>query len=381
MEDLEKNNQLLLKYQQGKCTPEEKKLVEYLYNFAESTQDQEKEATGTERIKAEIWARLPEASKIQKPARINKLKWISAAAAMAAITLSIWIYTSRNAATDPNHPKSHYTTDIAPGKNTATLTLANGKTIALSDSKTGVVISASQLSYNDGSSLPVETDRSLGEEADKQAQILSATTPRGGTYQVRLSDGTKVWLNAASSIKFPASFSAKERMVELTGEAYLEVAKDKTRPFIVRSGSQQVEVLGTHFNINNYNPKAVRTSLLEGKVRVSSADGKQVVLSPGQQSLYDETGLELENRDAAYATAWKDGYFLFNNEDLGSIMQTLSRWYRVEVAYTDPTLQTERFFGKISRYEHISKILRMLERTDVVQFSVEDGKVTGSRKQ
>jgi len=200
----------------------------------------------------------------------------------------------------------------------------------------------------------------------------------GGEYQVVLADGTKVWLNALSSIRFPTSFKGSERKVEITGEAYFEVAKNARMPFRVIGGSQTVEVLGTHFNINAYpDESAVATTLLEGSVKVAMHDGQAKVLKPGEQALIfkENNSFRVKEVDAEDAVAWKNGYFQFNDDDLKTIMNQLSRWYNVEIVYQQANLD-QKFGGTISRSKNLSQVLRILELTGNVRFRVEGRRIT-----
>ena len=301
-----------------------------------------------------------------------------AAAILLVATASIWFYTNQKRNSNKVH-SSAYNSDIAPGKNKATLTLADGKIINLSDAKTGLVIDASKITYNDGSK--VQSDQSLrGSSGDPSlyAKAVTMSTPKGGTYQVILPDGTRVWLNAASSLKFPSNFNGiAERRVILNGEAYFEVAKDKSKPFIVATDKQEVEVLGTHFNINSYADEAiVKTTLLEGSVKVSgllSHFAQQ--LKPGQQSVLTRDELKVQIANTKEVTAWKNGYFIFNDEQLGSIMRKLSRWYDVDIHFQDE-VQNVSFIGVISREKNISSVLDLLEATGNAHFKIEGRRIT-----
>lgn len=185
-----------------------------------------------------------------------------------------------------------------------------------------------------------------------------------------------VTLNAASSLKFPASFTGlANRKVELSGEAYFEVAKDKKHPFIVQSGSQEVEVLGTHFNVNTYpDEKAAKTTLLEGSVKVS-ANGNAHLLIPGQQSILTNNTVDIVTANIKETMAWKNGYFRFNDDRIDEIMPLLSRWYDVEVNY-EGKISDERFSGTISRYKNINEVLAMLSYSNAVKFKIEGRRIT-----
>lgn len=301
------------------------------------------------------------------------------AAAVAAIAFGIWLYTYEFASSGKtDHIGEVATNDIVPGKNMATLTLSNGRTISLSDAKTGVVIdiSGSGLRYNDGTEIASNSERSLGDETAKRPQFVTASTPRGGTYQVMLSDGTKVWLNADSRLKFPSKFNNERRIVELQGEAYFEVYKDKKHPFVVVSDDQEVEVLGTHFNVNAYKDEHLtKTTLLEGKVRVGRRNEKKILIQektikPGEQTVLEQNTLIVRsNVDTQAEVAWKNGQFVFVNEPIEEIMRKISRWYDVEVIYQGD-MTNKAFAGTVSRFDNLSKLLNMIESTNTVHFKI-----------
>lgn len=325
----------------------------------------------------------------------RQVKVISAlAAAVAVITLGVWLYGDvilmlRQAQQKDNHQAQTYINDITPGKNTATLTLANGETINLSDTKTGVIIEASSFTYNDGSKIDDSSLRGTDPSSSRElrskpiSSTLTASTPRGGTYQVTLPDGTAVWLNADSKITFPSQFSGKTRAIQLTGEAYLEVAKDKAHPFIVESKGQKVTVLGTHFNINAYNDESeIKTTLLEGSVEVSAAgvsSGMRYRLKPGQQSLNNGATIQVSQAKVAEVTAWKNGDFQFNEEKLSSIMKKLERWYDVEIVLSDK-LADVTVTGNIARNRNISRVLSMMEKTNRIHFKIEGRRIIAIEK-
>lgn len=315
-----------------------------------------------------------------------------AAAAVAAVTLGVWFYnTSHQSRLDVGNPGSaQYATDIAPGKNGATITLASGKVIQLSDKKLGVVV-GKEIKYDDGTALS-----GLQGHPDVKSgggMTLTASTAKGQTYQFTLADGTKVWLNADSKLEFPSKFvNSKTRFVKLSGEGYFEVAKDKAHPFIVATDKQEVEVLGTHFNINAYKDESnIRTTLLEGSVRVGrGSPGKSgqvtpegersVILKPNQQSVLSASGqLQVKEVDPNEATAWKSGIFDFEDETLGELMRKVARWYNVEVEYGNKNLASLEFTGTISRYDKVSKLLAILETTNSVHFKIEDRKIKVTR--
>lgn len=303
-----------------------------------------------------IWQKVLQNTDLQKSKEIYRLwpKIVGIAAALTFLAIGIYFY-GQSGITVRN--------DIAPGKNMAMLTLADGSTIALSDAKTGVVINASSLKYNDGSVIQdADSIHSPGAEAK-----LTTSTPNGGTYQVILPDGTHVWLNAASSLKFPSKFSSGNREVTLSGEGYFEVTKDKAHPFVVKSKGQEVRVLGTHFNINSYaDEPGVKTTLLEGAVMVND----KTILKPGQQSVWDGSVVKVSDADLQVELSWKNGDFIFNGERLESIMRKVSRWYDVDVIYAEGAPKDFVLGGFVSRSKPISAILELLEKTGKVKCKI-----------
>lgn len=206
--------------------------------------------------------------------------------------------------------------------------------------------------------------------------INTLSTARGETYQLRLPDGSRVWLNAASSITYSANLLQHgKRKVRLQGEGYFEITKDKVHPFVVESKGQQVEVLGTHFNVKAYGDEpAMATTLLEGSVMVSQA-GKEVILKPGQQALNKDNAFAVAIVDMNETIAWKNGLFMFKGEKISEIMKKVQRWYDVEIVYNDGKVGALKFSGTISRYDHVSKLLDILETTGRVHFKIEGRRI------
>ncbi|MES2428099.1 MAG: FecR domain-containing protein [Bacteroidota bacterium] len=269
--------------------------------------------------------------------------------------------------------------EIKPANGSAVLILANNKKIILDNNTAGNVAQEGDITVkktSEGLLTYQVNDKDMPNDAPVEFNTISI--PQGREYQVVLSDGTKVWLNAMSSIRFPTAFKGSLREVEITGEAYFEVAKNAKMPFRVICNSQTVQVLGTHFNINAYpEERTVETTLLEGSVRVSLADGQFKILKPGQQSsiLKQNNLLTVQDCDTDEAVAWKDGYFQFKDTNLKSIMNALSRWYNVEIVYQNINPELT-FGGNISRSKNLSQVLRILELTGNVQFKVEGRRVT-----
>ncbi|MBE9602223.1 FecR family protein [Pedobacter sp. MC2016-24] len=306
--------------------------------------------------------------KITSP-RVVRLRYykVASIAAVMAVVFGFWYYSSKVLLN--LNAEIVYKNDVLPGTNTATLTLSNGKTIQLSDAKNGVVIDATSLKYNDGSVVD-----SVG---IKPNQMLTTTTPRGGTYQIVLPDGSHVWMNADSKMIFPAKFSGQTREVLLEGEAYFEVAKDKAHPFIVKNHTQRIEVLGTHFNLNSYADEiGIKTTLLEGSVKVSLSSGKEVLLKPGEEALNATGDIRVEKADTEEAVAWKNGNIVFRAKTLRDIMRQLSRWYDVTIVYAPDAPVNETFSAAVSRTRNISSVLERMQATGSVKFKIDGKKIT-----
>ncbi|WP_183573030.1 FecR family protein [Mucilaginibacter sp. X5P1] len=268
---------------------------------------------------------------------------------------------------------------IIPGSDKAILKLANGQQIVLDSQRTGTIASQYGVSITKNSKGQIVYKNPTG--SSKQPYNLEAyntiETKRGGQYSIQLPDGTKVWLNAASSLKYPLHFSKNERRVELTGEAYFEVAHNKNQPFKVISNNQEVRVLGTHFNINAYDDEpAVSTTLLEGSVLIRNLSSRESqMLVPGQQANIAKNDLKISTVNTEQVISWKKGYFLFDNMDISSIMRVISRWYDVDIQYSDID-KSETFGGTFSRQADLTEILHDLQQLGHVHFKIEDRKIT-----
>jgi transmembrane sensor len=313
--------------------------------------------------------------KIAPPRRISFPRYAAAAAILILLAGGFWLWRAGRPATQQGTAQqgAH---DVAPGHDGAILTLADGKQIVLDSSGNGALarqgntaitkLGAGELTYQ--------------AEATAAAEVMYNTlsTPRGRRTSVVLSDGTRVWLNAASSIKFPTAFTTGSRVVEITGEAYFEVAKQPSQPFIVRTvhtSPLEIQVLGTSFNITAYSDEdAVSTTLVEGSVKVVSGSGAKL-LTPGQQLIANSNGrLELNPAvDLQKVIAWKEGNFLFRGDELTTIMRQLSRWYDIEVHFDGAV--SDHYTGKISRQVNISQVLKMLQAAGGVEFSVQNKEV------
>ncbi|WP_312791532.1 FecR domain-containing protein [Sphingobacterium sp.] len=254
---------------------------------------------------------------------------------------------------------------VQSGGNSATLRLADGTLLQLNKQASGIVM-GDNIIYENGESVGTTIYDKQATGVDPSEVLLELTTPLGGMYQITLPDGTKVWLNAASSLKYPMSFAKNERKVTLVGEAFFEVTKDRIRPFKVLSKGQEIEVLGTEFNVNAYpENENIKTTLITGKVKLSNDNHAlpPIYLKPGQQSM--NTGgsdIRIANVDVAPFTAWKEGMFYFDETPISDALQQIGRWYNVEVKYKAHVPQTH-FYGRIKRSKPLREVLEVLEES------------------
>lgn len=313
-------------------------------------------------------------ARIRQPRKISRLwpRIATVAAAISIVVFSAGLFVYKNQQKTSTTAIA-YVNDIAPGKVGATLTLASGKKIRLDDAANGEIAKEAGISVTkaaDGQIVYKIKGDTPGEN-----KINTLTTAKGETYILTLPDQSKVWMNAASSLTYSTSLNDRGlRKVKLDGEAYFEIAKDKAHPFIVESKGQEVEVLGTHFNINSYvDEETVKTTLLEGAVRVILQKGERTekILKPGQQLVLSGLNrMAVKEVDVNEAVSWRDGKFSFDREDMGTIMRKVGRWYNVEVIFKDE-LQNKLITGSVSRYTHLSELLKVLETTGRAHFKIE----------
>lgn len=311
---------------------------------------------------------------IQSYRRKTKIVWAAASVIIIAVSISLFYFFSKppgeKASIAKDQPANKYKDDVLAGTTGAILRLADGSSILLDSANDGNL-------QQQGNMLVVKKGGSLnyvqGNEKDKRNIVYNTIeTPRGRQFQLVLEDGTKVWLNAASSIHFPVVFDGGERRVDITGEAYFEVTKNKQKPFRVGVNGTIVEVLGTHFNINSYADEvSINTTLLEGSVKVIKGND-QKVLSPGQQAQVNTKGEMIKKSvNTEEVVAWKNNFFSFNNTDINKLMRQLSRWYDVDIVFKAENTEAVTFNGDISRTVNLSTVLKMLELTGEVSFAIE----------
>ncbi|MEJ7780178.1 MAG: FecR domain-containing protein [Daejeonella sp.] len=371
----EELKELLTRYRSGTATEQDKAFLESWY--LKYQEDDAQDYPLSDRIEDanSIWSSLLADHK--KPTRISLWRPFAAAAALVvAVSFGLYFYIGNS-----DNPAKEYVTqkvkpEIIPGGNNAMLTLADGRKISLTDAKNGELARQAGIIVTKTSDGQLVYTISNTEGTSQTIEYNTVETPNGGQYQLRLPDGSNVWLNAASSLKYPATFRSQgQRKVELQGEAYFEIARDRYKPFLVATSNQTVEVLGTHFNISSYSDEGhTKTTLLEGSVKVSTTKGQQII-EPGQQSILSGNFLEVKKADLEETMAWKNGYFRFNDEKIDDVLRKLSRWYGVEFQY-EGKIPDDGFNGVISRSKNISQVLKMLEKTKAIQFKIEGRRIT-----
>ena len=369
--------QLLEKYRKGQANDKEIALLETWY-MQWRNEPFPVSADELEEAKLNVWENLSE----KHSHKFNRTRWFAAASLLLLAAIGIYYFSQKQPAgvkVDDKSAINRVAKDFKPGGNRALLTLAGGKKIVLNNQQNGQIsvqgmasvskTSEGNLSYTD------HADNSR--KGDNLTNTLS--TPRGGQYHLTLTDGTQVWLNAASSITFPVHFDQGDRVVTVTGEAYFEVAhKTNNQVFKVIAGKQEITVLGTRFNVRNYDDdKTSATTLLSGSVHIkNTATGQMAMLRPGQEAkvIKADDQLTVRQVNAENVICWKNGYFLFDNQGIESIMKIMSRWYDVDIAYQG-LIPKERFGGTFSRSANLSETLKNLEILGKVHFKIMPDKV------
>ncbi len=371
------------KWLDGTITEEEKKEFSQWYNL---NQDDEVViesdfAQSDDELSGRILNTINKRLGIEKPESNNYwVKWGAVAAVLIALVSIAFYFVNYNSSFTNDHLANSQViqNDISPAVGKAFVELADGSKIILeSDVKQQILLQ--------GSSQLVVGDNELTYSSQNSGQqnvtsYNTLHTPIGAQFQVVLSDGTKVWMNASSSLRYPTVFSGTERIVELTGEAYFEVAKNKKMPFRVKTKDASINVLGTHFNVMAYSDESyLNTTLLEGSVELATTSQK-IVLKPGQKAVkYNDTAnINVSSADVNSSIAWKNGLFVFSGDDIESVMRKISRWYDVDIIYKGKMTDKD-FSGTISRNNNISEVLKMLKLTGLVNFQVKDKTITVTR--
>ncbi|HWV66663.1 FecR family protein [Chitinophaga sp.] len=304
----------------------------------------------------------------ETPARKLPVFWWAAASLLLLLASGAAYFYLQPAKTAPILPVQPVvkTRDVQPGTNKAMLTLADGSVVTLDTLGRQELVQGNTAVRQRNGLLQYEN-----RGQDNANSYNTLTTPKGGQYRLLLPDGTAVWLNAGSSLRYPVAFSDAERRVTLTGEAYFEVVHDHKKPFRVQVGNQVVEDLGTRFNINAYADEPVAsTTLLEGAVKINNT-----LLKPGEQAQVTKEGVisVVKNINTADAVAWKEGFFVFRNDNLKTVMRELARWYDVEIIYQPNINNNQQFSGRIDRSLTLAQVLNGLALTKA-RFTIEDNR-------
>lgn len=374
---------LAKKFLEGTISPDEEKLLSAHYDELQQKAIpwHQQDMGESDEVKVELYKKVlneiaaHDGAESKHKQRFKLFKWSVAAAFISVVSIALFFYKKEPARQMVKNTRP-VVNDVLPGGNRAVLTLADGSEVNLDNAKEGVLTTQGNIIIDKNK------DGQLVYRVNTNAKPVKEDynvirTPAGGQYQLELSDHTRVWLNAGSSIRFPTVFSGTERLVTVEGEAYFEVSKDKQRPFRVATAHQLIEVLGTHFNVNAYSDEAaVKTTLLEGSVRIVYGNLSKVI-KPGEQArLSGESGkMEIAKVDLEEAVSWKNGYFLFDDEDIHSVMRKISRWYNVEVVFLNGQID-ERFGGAVSKFENVSQVLKILEATGSIHFKIEGRRIT-----
>lgn len=371
-------SELLRKWKEGKCSPDELAILERWFDDLDVYAPATLTETEYDLVQSRIWGRLNAHQPTHMMNRKPKLfYWEFAAAAAVFILVSSIAYFFFRQDGNADHRSEIVSVphDIPAGTNKATLTLANGQQILLDDANTGAIANQAGVTVTKNISGQIVYDASSPSPSGPDA-FNTISTPNGGQYQIILPDGSKVWLNAASSLKYPVRFVGNQRKVTLTGEAYFEISKNPKKPFFVSSTDQTIRVLGTHFNLSSYANEPVKTTLAEGKIEISQPSSPQkTILLQGDESIITRTGLSVRKVDPEDAIAWKDGLFIFSSTDLKDVMRQISRWYDVEVEYS--AIPNMKYEGEIPRDIPLLQVLQLIERGSKVSLTLEGRRIIG----
>lgn len=351
--------------------------VETFMQRAWENYDEANEMVFTKAQVEQIWNNIAQQPVIGKRAPVVQLmKRVAVAASVVLVAgAGIWYFSKQNKKETPLVAKAN--TDVAPGGNKAILTLGDGSSIVLDSAANG------QLAMQGNTAVAKLNNGELAYNAQKGKDVFynSLATPRGGRYKITLPDGSIVWLNSASSLRYPTSFNGEKREVEMSGEAYFEIAKNVKQPFVVKvNDGSKVEVLGTHFNVMAYNDEdEAKTTLLQGAVKVDKGNASNL-LKPGQQAVIENDGKikVLTNVNVSEVTAWKEDQFSFNSADIHTIMKQISRWYDVDVEYKGNVLASLN--GNIKMSVPLSQVLEILTLAGNVKFDVQGRKIIVSQE-
>lgn len=356
MEESDENKQLYARIKEGKAIPDRLKFRR------EIAMEQD-------------WDKIQPRLRTEKP-QINTVISIMRCAATVLIIVgaAFLFFISDFSTTDNQYVEKYCVEEVQRNSDQIILTLGNGNKVVLGENQGQDILTEDGMCVKD--SLGELSFVAVKKKAVHQAKYNTITIPRGGEYKITLEEGTIVYLNAESELKFPQYFAGDVREIELKGEAYLKVSRDEARPFIVHMGDAQVEVLGTEFNIRSYvDEKYSFVTLVEGSVKVKN-ERQEVIINPGQQTSIDsEKNMTTRDIDEHIATAWVRGEMIFENERLEDILQTVSRWYDVQFNYVDDRIKAYHFTGKLDRYQDVMDFLAIIEKMNVVTFAIDEGDI------
>lgn len=369
--------ELARKWATGKISnPEIAEFDTWYYDFDDTVLEDLSEET-VEELETRLYKAVVEQEGIVRRGihRIRRWQRISVAAAALVLVIGVWMFRDRLSG-ESVYPNAATSLALPSGGNRAVLTLANGRQVLLNEALKGeVAVEGARIVKNADGLISYEVTADNGKDA---GAVHTVSTPRGGQFSVILSDGSRVWMNAASTLRYPARFTGNRREVQLEGEAYFEISASSKAPFTVITPDQRVDVLGTGFNVKAYKDEPdTYTTLLEGAVKVSDRNAHNAVLKPGQ---YAVTGKSVSFHVGSAANVkavldWKNGEFVFPGESLESIMKKISRWYDVEIEYSRSAeeLKSELFYGSVSRWGDAREVLDVLSMTGTVKFSIHQG--------
>jgi transmembrane sensor len=371
------------KYLKGLCSPEEENML-YTYQKENGLFDLSVPVEEVKRLQEKLSIRLNQSIREQKSIKLNIfwLNWKIVAPIAAILLITIYLAVHQFSSDKPKAvlaakaKSSDEVKDIVAGSANAVLTLSTGESIKLDGTKNGVISTDGSSNISKSGNGLVVSAKAKGNLSDHEP-LNKIVIPRGGKYDITLPDGTRVWLNSSSSLSFPNAFEGPDRKVLLTGEAYFEVASNKQKPFKVNvAGKQEVEVLGTHFNVSAFEEdQNITTTLLEGAVKVNTSKF-QTLIKPGEMAVNNlKTKPRIVQADLDEVMAWKNDMFIFNNENITSIMKKISRWYDVDVTY-EGDMTALNFEGNYSRSKGLKSLLKNISLTDKVRFVMIERRIT-----
>lgn len=361
------SDELMYLYHYFQIFANEQELDQLINDYFQSTSDDSTAiVTLSEKIKNKAWDKIQNRMEMQVSSNSYRktVYYILSIAAGILFVFFISLYFINN--TDHENKRFAQLDDVLPGKDSATLISSNGTVYNLDGAKNEIVADQNSIHYKDGDTL----------SKIAPSEQLRLMTPRGGQYRLTLIDGTRVWLNSASSLVYPVAFTGKERRVELIGEAYFEVAHNAEQPFVVTTATQKVIVLGTSFNINAYRDEnKVVTTLLTGRVQINDpADRKLQQLGPDEQAVFDHGVVYIAQVDAHLYTAWKDGEFRFKATPLHEVLRQIERWYDLKVDYSGIPSDI-KIHASINRNKKLSSVLHALEKITDLKFNIQGREV------